>query len=277
MSDLDLLPSKLLSLFIRPDFWLWVGLLSALWTGWKGWRKATGWIVLSLVVAVTLVGFVPVGHVWLHPLENRFATNPELTSSPSAIIVLGGGEDIETSAAWDAHNIGPAGDRILHAIRRAHQFPDAPVLFTGGAFDPTNNPLLVGSTERVGDILRASGIEPERVHLGEIARTTAEHPADITAFLDSEGIEPSVEAPLLLITSAFHMPRAIGVMCEAEIQPIIADPTDHRTVPGGRWRDSLGWDYASNLANLQLGIREWAGLVMYYNARHTGARWPDGC
>jgi uncharacterized SAM-binding protein YcdF (DUF218 family) len=277
MSDLDLLPAKLLSLFIRPDFWLWIGLLSALWTGWKGWHKVTGWIVLSLVVAVTLVGFVPVGHVWLHPLEKRFATNPVLANPPSAIIVLGGGEDIRTSAAWDALNIGPAGDRLLHAIGRAHEFPDVPVLFTGSAFDPTGDPLLADSAQRVGAMLIASGLDAERVHLGNLARNTAEHPADIEAFLESQNIRPSQTEPLLLITSAFHMPRSMGVMCSAGQGPIVADPTDHRTVPGARWQDWLRWRYAGNLANLQTGIREWVGLAAYWRAGHTSALLPDGC
>lgn len=277
MGDLDLLPSKLLSLLLRPDFWLWIGLLSALWTGWKGWRTITGWIILSLVVAVTLVGFVPVGSVWLAPLERQFPTNPDLPNPPTAIIVLGGGEDSRTSAAWGAQNVNSAGDRLLQVIRRAHQFPDVPVLFTGGAFDPTGDPLLVGSAERVGDILRASGIAAERVHIGAIARTTAEHPADITAFLESQNLQATDDAPLLLITSAFHMPRSMGVMCKADLGPIIADPTDHRTVPSARWLDNIGWDYSGHLSDLQTGIREWAGLVMYYNARHTDDRFPSGC
>lgn len=277
MSDLDLLPSKLLAVLLRPDFWLWLGLLAALWTAWRGWSRITGWIVLSLVVAVTLVGFVPVGQVWLAPLESRFATNPDLGGPPSAIVVLGGGEDIRTSAAWNAQNLNSAGDRILHAVRRAHEFPETPVLFTGDAFNATDDPLLEGNAERMAEMLQASGIAAERVHIGAIARTTAEHPADITAFLEEQRLEPTAEAPLLLITSAFHMPRAIGVLCTAGFEHVVADPTDHRTVPGGRWQDTIRWAYAGHLSDLQLAIREWAGLVAYQRSGHTDALMPDGC
>jgi uncharacterized SAM-binding protein YcdF (DUF218 family) len=277
MSDLDLLPSKLLAVLVRPDFWLWLGLLTALWASWRGWRKIATWVLVSLVVAVTLVGFVPVGNVWLAPLESRFATNPELTGPPSAIIILGGGEDPRTSAAWNTYNVGDAGDRILHAIRRANDFPNVPVLFTGGAFNATNDPMLDGNAERVGAMLQAAGVAAERVHIGAIARTTAEHPADITAFLEEQDLEPSAEAPMLLITSAFHMPRAMGVVCTAGFEHIVADPTDHRTVPSARWQDTIRWSYAGNLSNLQLAIREWAGLAAYQRAGHTSALLPDGC
>lgn len=277
MGDLDLLPSKLLAVLVRPDFWLWLGLLTALWASWRGWRKIATWVLVSLVVAVTLVGFVPVGNVWLAPLESRFATNPDLAGPPSAIIVLGGGEDPRTSAAWNAHNVSGAGDRILHAIRRAHEFQGVPVLFTGGAFNATNDPMLEGNAERVGEMFQASGIAPERMHIGAIARTTAEHPADITVFLEDQGLAPTAEAPMLLITSAFHMPRAMGVVCAAGFEYIVADPTDHRTIPGTRWQDTIRWSYAGNLSNLQLAIREWAGLVAYQRAGHTDALLPDGC
>ncbi|MEQ8658362.1 MAG: YdcF family protein [Hyphomicrobiales bacterium] len=277
MSDLDLLPSKLLAVLVRPDFWLWLGLLSALWASWRGWRKIAMWVLVSLVLAVTLVGFVPVGQVWLAPLEGRFTTNPDFSGAPSAIIVLGGGEDPRTSAAWNAQNINSAGDRILHTIRRANDFPNIPVLFTGGAFNATGDPLLEGNAERVGGMLEASGIRPERLHIGAIARTTAEHPADIAAFLEDQGLEPTAEAPILLITSAFHMPRAMGVVCAAGFVHVVADPTDHRTVPGARWQDTIRWAYAGNLSNLQLAIREWAGLVAYQRAGHTDALLPNGC
>ncbi|MFK7793314.1 MAG: YdcF family protein [Devosiaceae bacterium] len=277
MGDLDLLPSKLLSLLVRPDFWLWIGLLSALWTGWRGWQKTTGWITLSLVTAVTLVGFVPVGSVWLTPLEERFTPNPALPNPPSAIIVLGGGEDARTSAAWDTWNVNSAGDRLLHAIARAHQFPETPVLFTGSGFNPTHDPLLAGSTQRVAAMLRASGLPEDQVHSAAGARTTAEHPADIRELLMQLDLEPTDEAPLLLITSAFHMPRSIGVFCTAGFEHVIADPTDFRTSPGGRWQDAVRWDYADHLAQLQLAIREWAGLMVYQRRGQIDQLLPDGC
>ena len=277
MNDLDLIPSKLLALLIRPDFWLWLGILTAFGAVWRGWKRLALWVLASLVATVTLVGFVPAGSVWLTPLEARFPTNPQLQEPPTAIIVPGGGEDTATSAAWDANNINKAGDRITHAMRRATQFPGVPVLFTGGAFDPTGDPLLQGGAERVAALLAAMGLEESRIHIGALARTTAEHPADITAFLDALDLTPTEARPLLLVTSAFHMPRAMGVLCAADLGPVLADPTDHRTTPGRAMIHALRWEYADHLTELQIGIREWVGLIAYRLAGHTDALLPGGC
>ena len=277
MNDLDLLPSRVLAALLRPDFWLWLGLLTAFWASWKGWQRLATWVLASLVAAVTLVGFVPVGQIWLQPLESRYPANPVLDAPPSAIILLGGGEDARPSAAWQTWNVNAAGDRILHAIRRAHAYPDTPVLVTGSGFDPTGDPLLAGSADRVGAMLRAAGLPQAQVHVADGARTTAEHPGDIAAFLDTLDIRPNEDAPLLLITSAFHMPRAMGVLCTAGFAHLIADPTDFRTVPGGRWQDALRWDYADNLAQLQLAIREWASLLAYHQRGQTRDWLPPSC
>ena len=57
MADLDLLPTKLLALLVRPDFWLWLGLVTAMGALLAGWRRLAGWVLASIVAAVTLVGF----------------------------------------------------------------------------------------------------------------------------------------------------------------------------------------------------------------------------
>ncbi|MEM1287521.1 MAG: YdcF family protein [Pseudomonadota bacterium] len=277
MADLDLLPAKLLSLLARPDFWLWLGLLTvmvALFIRWYGLAK---WVTLSLVITVTMVGFIPVGSVWLVPLESRFPANPEIAQTPSAIVVLGGGEDPAPSATWNAMATNDAGDRFTHAMRRAVEFPTVPVLFTGGGFDPLGNPLFAGSAERVGTMLVGMGLDAGRVHIADEARNTAEHPLDLDELFTRLGIEPSAEAPLLLITSAFHMARSVGVLCNAGFAPIIPDPTDFRTAPGQGWQHALGWSYAGNLTNLQVAIREWVGLVVYRFRGYTPALLPENC
>lgn len=277
MTDLDLLPSKLLALLVRPDFWLWLGLMAALWTLYAGWNRIARWIVWSLVLAVTLVGFVPVGSVWLAPLEGRFPANATLPRPPSAIIVLGGGEDALPGAGWPAPAVNEAGDRFVQALHRAMQYPDVPVVFTGGAFDPTGDPMLADGAERVAAMLVAMGIDPEQLHIASGARTTAEHPSDVRPLLGELNIQPSDDAPLLLITSAFHMPRAMGVFCAAGLGPIVADPTDFRTSPGQAWRHAVRWDYAHHLGDLQVGIREWAGLVAYRLGGRTASLLPSTC
>jgi len=78
----------------------------------------------------------------------------------------------------------------------------------------------------------------------------------------------------ILITSAFHMPRSIGIFCRAG-WPMIPYPVDHYSWPGHLFRVDLG--LAGHLGNLAMGIREWLGLVAYYATGKTTALIPPRC
>ncbi len=60
------------------------------------------------------------------------------------------------------------------------------------------------------------------------------------------------------MTSAFHMPRAIGCFRAAGFAPL-ADPVDYRWLGAV----SLGFDVAGGLDDLDLAVHEYSGLVSY--------------
>ena len=66
--------------------------------------------------------------------------------------------------------------------------------------------------------------------------------------------------PWVLITSAFHMPRAMATFCAAGWRDLVPYPTDYRG--GFFWRE-IGWDFSENLEELNIGIKEWVGLLAY--------------
>ncbi|MEM6711197.1 MAG: YdcF family protein [Pseudomonadota bacterium] len=264
---------KLLAFLIRPDVWLWLGILTVGSALLFRFHKLAGWVTASLVVAVTLVAFVPVGTVWLGPLETRFPTYPDI-DNPAAIIILGGGEASGPHDAWDTLSLNEAGDRIVEGIALAKGHEDALLIFTGGTGSIRPDATRSNSAQVAQDVIEAMGVEQERTLIGPQARTTEEHPTEVRALLESAG-GPS--GPIVIVTSAFHMPRSIGVFCQAGFQNVIPYPVDHRTTPNLSFFDKLGWDYAGNLAQLQNGIREWVALVTYHWRGRTNALFPSGC
>jgi uncharacterized SAM-binding protein YcdF (DUF218 family) len=76
----------------------------------------------------------------------------------------------------------------------------------------------------------------------------------------------NVEGDWLLVTSAFHMRRAVASFCAAGWKNIIPWPTDYRT---GGFTDRIGWNFAFNLDDLNIGVREWIGLAAYSLTRKT--------
>ena len=106
------------------------------------------------------------------------------------------------------------------------------------------------------------------------ARNTAENGRAAAVWL--AGLAPPAtgaegRGPILLVTSAFHMPRAVGVMHALGIT-VTAYPVDYRTSPQDKGRAPL--HLAEGLAMLDLAGREWLGLAAYRLAGHTNAWFP---
>ena len=199
-------------------------------------------------------GIVPIGNALILPLEQHFADVPRPTSSNgiTGLIILGGFEDGWVSAGRAELTINEAGERLTEGVRLARELPGTKVLFSGG----------VGALWRAGEdatqpvagFLRAMGIEDSRILLEGVSRNTVENAAFSAAL-----VHPQASERWVLITSAAHMPRALGLFRKAgfTVRPW---PVDYRT---RGWQDV--WRFFDRLpAGLQrtdLAVTEWVGLI----------------
>lgn len=255
MDSLFFYAAKLVWLMIRPETTLaglvLIGTL-ALWTGRL--RAAKTFLTLGLVSIVT-IGVFPVGLLLIVPLEAHHPPAPPVARA-AGIIVLGGGEEADRWTASGEIALNEAGERFLTGIALAHRFPQARVVFTGGA------PRLFGTGPDTAalatSVFTRTGIAPERIIVENQSRNTAENATLTLAFLTALGED--TEAPWVLVTSAYHMPRALEVFRAAGWPDITPWPTDFR---GGVFQDRIGWDLADNLDDLNTAAREWVGLIAY--------------
>lgn len=206
---------------------------------------------LVSILACCSIAVFPVGDAFLSPLEKTYPTEPEVRKV-AGIVVLGGGESDIQSNVWFQPNTGDAGDRFITALSLAHNHPEAIVLFTGGS-----GRLMGGASgaEIAQDIFIGAGLNKSRLILEGASRNTAEN-----ANMSLELAPDNVEGDWLLITSAFHMRRAVASFCAAGWKNIVPWPTDYRT---GGVIDRIGWNFADNLQDLNVGVREWIGLAAY--------------
>jgi len=247
--------SKLLAFFTQPSNLLFLLLLAGLLLMATRFVRAGRVLVVAAVLLLLLFGIGPGGNWLIYPLEQRFPKWDAARGAPDGIIVLGGSIGPELSAAHGEPALNESAERLTAVAELARRFPAIPIVFSGG-----NASLFPGgpSEAQFARRLFASfGIAPERIVLEDRSRTTAEN-----ATLTKEAVKPKPGARWLLVTSAHHMPRSVGVFRAAGF-PVEAYPVDWRTLG----RDDL-WkpfgSFASGLARADTAMHEWVGLIVYW-------------
>ena len=259
------LASKLLWLAAQPSNLTVLLLLAGLRLAWRGrplgWRLTAGALVLLIGL-----GYLPAGNALVLPLEQRFAlTPPPAPGAPIAgIIMLGGFEDAWVSGARPGLTLNEAAERLTEAVRLAHRFPEARLVFTGG----DGSLLGTGSAAApLGQFLADLGIPTERMVIEARSRTTHENAVELARLL-----APRPEQTWVLVTSAYHMPRAVGTFRQAGFR-VLPLPVDFRT--RGAVDLLTGFDTAADgLRRVDMAAREWVGLLAYWLQGRSSALWP---
>lgn len=252
MDTVVFLVGKFLGLTIRPDSWLIAGLgLSVLFLG-LGWLRAARRMEAGLLLAALVLAVLPLGDLALRPLEMRYPAEPELPRI-DGILILGGAESGDLTAFWGPVALNDAAERMTAGVALARAHPEARLLFSGGlgALRHAFGGGMPGA-EVARQFYAELGLDPDRLVLEGASRTTAEN-ARFSRALAQDG------ETWVLVTSAFHMPRAMASFKAAGWRgELIPWPVDHR---GGPLR--LGWDLTGQLEELQIALREYVGLVAY--------------
>lgn len=256
--------SKVLGFFAVPSNLLMVtGLLGAslLFTRFV---RAGRVLVIVTVLMLLIGGLSPLGNALILTLEDRFPPWDDSGEAPAGIIVLGGAITPDVSAARLQPALNEAAERITSVAELARRFPNARIVFTGGT-----GRLLGGFSEAdfAGQLFDSFGISPERVALEGRSRNTVEN-----ARFTKELVQPKTGEHWLLVTSAFHMPRSMGVF-QREGFAVEAYPVDWRT-RGSRDVVMLFGDVASGLARTDTAVHEWAGLIAYWLTGQTSELFP---
>ena len=211
-------------------------------------------LVVAALVGLAITAFSPFGNLVLYPLEQRFPPWDTAHGAPDGIIVLGASIEPEISAARGTPVVRGAPDRIIVAAELAHRYPNARLVFSGGSANLVSTEAR--EADYAGEIFESLGIAKSRITLERASRNTFEN-AEFSRAL----VAPKPGERWLLVTSAFHMPRSVGLFRKAgfAVEPY---PVDWRV--GGRGDlFMLGNIAVEGLGRTDLGIREWIGLIAY--------------
>jgi uncharacterized SAM-binding protein YcdF (DUF218 family) len=228
-------------------------------------RRRGSVLLLGLGVAIlALATWTTLGAMMMQPLEQRY-TRPGTLEKVDGIVVLGGGFEASVNLARGGYELSASGDRFVEAAVLARRFPEAKIVVTGGQ----GSLVLQGDTDAATAprLLTALGVAPERLTLEGESRETFEN-AQFTKAM----VEPSPGETWLLVTSAFHMPRSMGLFRKVGFE-VTPWPVDYRTT--GRERFGLAQDNPiDSLEITQLAVREWLGLLAYRLSGRTDALLP---
>jgi uncharacterized SAM-binding protein YcdF (DUF218 family) len=258
--------SKVLGFFAIPsNFIILVGIVGALLLCTR-FVRAGRWLAITSLVLLAVFGLSPAGNALIVPLEDRFPPWDERRGPPHGIVVLGGAIGPDVSHARNTVALNEAAERLTAVAELAKRYPDARIIFSGGpgaALLYQNRP----EADFALRLLETIGVAPGRVIPESKSRNTVEN-----ARFSREIAQPKPGERWLLVTSAYHLPRSVGIFRKAGF-PVEAYPVDWRTSgPSDALRPfpTLG----DGLRRTDTAVREWVGLVAYWLSGDTSELFP---
>lgn len=256
--------SKILWLIFSPDIILVLLLITALMLlSFKAYKKAKSILSITIIL-ILIITFIPLGDWLLYPLETRFPTRQTLSEPIDGIIVLAGSEKIHPSILWHQVELNDSAERYFAFIHLIKQYPTAKHLFTGG----TGSLRLqkYKSTQVARQLFTQQGIDTRHIMFESESKNTYEN-----AVFSFNMVKPQPKERWVLITSASHMARSVGVFNKTGWQ-VIPYPVDHNVHKKTLCRFTI--NFAGNLNWLKHALREWVGLGAYYLTGKTDQLFP---
>ena len=256
--------SKIFWFFASPGNLMFIFIATGTVLLWLKWRRSGTFLVSVGAVALLLFAILPFREWMMLPLENRFPVVHQLPKKVDGIIALGGVVNPAITKARGQITMGGAVERLTEFARLARHFPDAKLVFTGGSGDLFRQDVKEG--DLLDPLLDTLGLDKRRVLVENQSRNTVEN-----ATLTRQLAKPKPGEVWLLITSAFHMPRTVGVFRQAGWK-IVPYPVDYNLE--GEAKSSLSFNVLSGMYGIEAGLHEWLGLIFYRLTGKTDALFP---
>ena len=253
--------SKIVWALIAPETLLLFLLILSAGLLWTRYNKQGRVLISSTVFIITMVSVLPFSLWILRPLEDRFAIPEKLPDRVDGIIVLAGAENIFVTIAHGLPALNSAAERLTTFAWLANVYPDAILLFSGGSGS------LIDQKHKSADAARKIfyqiGLNPKRVKFESDSKNTAE-----SALKAYQLIQPQLGQNWILVTSAYHMPRSVGLFRKVGWD-VIPYPVDFNTTKSFNLKFDL-----KEIGRFSNGMREWIGLLVYRVSGKTLAFFP---
>ncbi|MDR3517780.1 MAG: YdcF family protein [Azospirillaceae bacterium] len=218
-------------------------------------------LIWTGTLGFTALAVLPIGSWAIAPLQDRFP--PQEPGHIDGILVLGGSADELASAERGEPVLTGEVGRLTEALALARRHPEARLVFSGGSGRLVDS----GTAEArvAAQVWARLGVDLGTVTFEDHSRNSYEN-----MVMTRDLVQPKPGAVWVLVTSAFHMPRAMGIVRRIGWD-VVPHATDYRT---GTASLLPAVDLRNQLVLLSLASREWAGLIAYRLMDRTDALWP---
>ncbi len=218
-----------------------------------GQKRGGRWIALAGVALLLVFSLPVVGERLIDQLQRQYAPLSIAQCPRADAILILGGMVREVQRDPELPDWGEAVERFEHSIAlyRAGKAPT--IILTSGAGNEENGSEGV----HLRRAALAHGVPANAIQQTAFSAITAEEAANVAALASRSGIRS-----IILVTSAFHMPRAM-LLFERTGLKVTAFPVDYQTRFDGIY---FAEDYlpdAEGLLKSQRTFRELFGLLVY--------------
>ncbi len=247
--------SKLTAFAFQPLAWvaalLLVGTLLLMFT-----RRpvALAWgrrACVSAMVLLLFIGWQNPPNTLLQSLEDQYAPPSGRLDDYVGMVVLGGAFGGPDGRDHRQPAVGCAGERIIIPVPLMAEYPHMKLLFTGGTGQILSD--FGPEADVAAEYFARMGVDMKRVILERDSRNTFENARNAAQL---PGVDPT--AKWLLVTSAWHMPRAMATFRKTGWN-VTAYPVD--------WMSSrnpaFSYDLVGGAWAWETWLREWVGALIY--------------
>ena len=236
---------------------------------WTRWRRPGVWLASLVTIALLALAVLPLGHWALEPLAGRFSyfdpgSKPAAEPVDGIILLLGAAINLKISRQVGHAVPGHAAGRLVEFLRLAKAYPGARLLITGG--NVAGDGRGPSEAALIADYLISRGISAARLMIDERSRDTYDN-----AVMGRQLARPRDGARWLLVTSTWHMPRAMGVF-RAQGWPVVAAPPFRPEARDTAFQ--LRFNLRRGLNSLGVALHEYLGLAAYRAKGRTATLWP---
>ena len=246
--------SKILWLIVNPfNIFIFITLFT-MFLYFINFRRLSLIIYLINFIFIALISFLPIGSYLTYIIEKEFHTNTKIPERVDGILILGGATNPLLFKEFDQISLNGSAERLVESVMIIRKFEKAKVIFSGGSGIVNRSDL--GHSQVAKLFYKQMGVDTNKIFFEDKSRNTHEN-----IIYSKKIAKPKKNENWLIITSAFHMKRALFI-AEKNNWKLIPYAVDFKNVKEFKLTPNL--NLLSNLNSFQSGLHEWLGLVSYY-------------